>query len=499
MPPSAKPPPSLRGILLSRGAVRPGHHYSVVPRYGHLSTQQPSFAHQYHHQNCLSTSHWDTTTRALRLAEPFLFLFRQLDFAPTLRGARLALTGPSSVTRHGERFHHHSLHDANRAALRHLAAFSRQASRPAFGMLRSPVYGPGLQPARNFSLGPPKFAYLIANAPLSLRAGGDELRDNLKQDNTKTEACGPRLSPRRIASLTEAQQNSTLIRVSPEAKAFTLDQASSTKEANAPVRRHQFADNTTSAREYDLHFPEVPIKRDVVSSVLTEMVIPMEPDVYNILAHGASFDKDNGDRLHLLDSRLRESKQQIVDAYHVYKLRLRTVLRLCEDLEADTPHLGQRRLVRDSGLEFMPDTAHHVGYKVHIRGYSAEQLKELLIERLGLSHGEWFGQLIRDVTPQNQNDGSLFGVEKRGIPQNEICYTGLSNDALDLAGSPALSSELDADDIELVSSCSEFESQSLLLSPPLSFSATFSSMMEAPNSWSAQSQRDADWLQNSCN
>ncbi|CAO1628676.1 unnamed protein product [Parajaminaea phylloscopi] len=505
MPPGTKLLPFLRGLLLSRGAPRPGHHNPVASRYGrltgHIPHQHPIFHKTTHARGRGLDAHG--AAHSSSLSQPFLALLSHLDFAPLLRGARLALTGHGGAARKQQGFQQ-SLHSANRDALRTVRSWARPSPRPQGASFRTPFHGPGLQVARNFSAGTPHFAYLITNAPLALRAVGDELRSNNKSGD-KTTIAGPRKprrSPRRLGAGTESQRQKLLLRVASGQNASTSAQASKAIRASTAAKAPSQAERYES--NYDLYFPEVPVQHESAASAcnaLTEMVIPMEPDIYHILAYETMLDGQQTASGRMLDGRLRQATEQTLDAYHLHKLRLRGVFRLLEDLEAGMPRPGEHRVVRYSDVEFLPDTLHHVGYKVRIRGYTATEIRQMLVERLGIEHGQWFGQMVRNVSPAqpsspasamtgDHEDDGLVGI----FPQD---YDTV--DEVHTIASPPLSSRRSTassyDDLELLSSGSD---DSMLFSPPpLSFSATFTSMMHTDDSWGPSHHDEDDWLQDS--
>lgn len=398
---------------------------------------------------------------------------------------------------------------------RSINQWTRHSARPQTGLPPSQLYGPGLQTARNFSSGAPKFAYLITNAPLALRAGGDELRDGLGKTNKAGDnARLARRSPRRSAPLTQSQRHNLAVRVGTSSlraneKASKASKASTSYQPTVTEKKAAAASS-----DLDLYFPEVPVTVNEAerrsSSAIAELIIPMEPDVLTILAHTEV--EASLERPYMLDRHLRDVSQLTTEAYHLHKIRLRTVWRLLEDLESG--HLsfgGKRRFVRDSDVEFLPETLHHVGYKVRVRGFSADEIKSLLVDRLGVEHGKWFGQMVRDVPHQTPNPTPGHALED-SVSSTSSVMNGSGEDDGFLVSPPAQWAELadshaepaawdlcsnaettSSEDLESVGTVS---SSSLHSPPQMSFSAAFSSLMHPPGHY-RHDDHDDDWLQDS--
>ncbi|PWN30110.1 GTP-binding protein lepa [Jaminaea rosea] len=434
-----------------------------------------------------------------KLGQHFTRLLRTLDFSPLLRGAGAVFRAPP--THHAS--YHQSMLAAHRSAQRNIATWTRFAAsraRPLPG--QHVLQGPGLQTARQFSSAGPKAAYLITNAPLALRLGGDELRDGYatgytgKPGQASATKMPMRRSPRRSAGLSKA----------PKVELPRMSKAP-VKQGHAKTPAVP-AEGLLPSHEMSFYFPEAPVTpAPTTADVTTELIIPMEPDLVTILARPSSFDDDGESDYtssdHMLTEELQHRARLTSDSYHLHKLKLRAVWQLLEEMEAGSasllPSSGQKQKhrLRETDVEFMPNTAHHVGYRVKVRGYSALEVKELLISRLGSKHGAWFGQLVREVpaassptsaaspsaasrSDQSDSDGSFSMLHAPPSPSD---LGGDSSDGFEqdlFSPSAIVSPQLPSRS----SSSSSFSSRrpsssstgSMLHSPPsLNFSASFSS------------------------
>lgn len=377
--------------------------------------------------------------------------------------------------------------------------------------------------ARNFSSGAagPKMAFMITNAPLALRLGGDELRDMRKAAYAagkpgQASSRRHRHSPRRSHAPVKPAKVELPRMTARQADKAPEQQQSTSGSVNAAL-------GLLPAEEMSFYFPEAP---NAVSlpPVVTELIIPMEPDLVTILSHPSPFDEEEQQQAtgggRMLDGQLREDALRTGDAYTLHKQKMRALWRLLEEMErgtvsAYTTPLSHAWRIRDSDVEFLPQTAHHVGYRVRIKGYSVKEVKELLVARLGRRSGEWFGQLVREVpaTPAEpaspsasptSSDGSFSmlhappTLSSPGSDASSSSSDRLSDDDGMLLASPPSPSPAAASSSSRAwspSSSSSSSSSSMLHSPPsLSFSATFSSRLRHGRQ---EEDGDEEWLQDS--
>lgn len=372
-------------------------------------------------------------------------LLQGVNVAPVLRGAQSTflpskpLSGNTLI---------HSLRQDSRNICRSLDRWgNRSSSRPRLPVgSPSSRYGPGLQLARNFSSGGPQFAQLITNAPLALRAGADELREYNKKLSVRAQHPS---SSARAPSSKAAHQFS----VNAHSKRLTASLKQALVCHDSPADELSQQSGGSAASDMDLYFPEPQVLCAETGhhSIVTEMVIPVDPDIVMLLDHRFLPDEKLQRPLSLLDQRLCQMCQTTSEAYRLHGLRLKVVWQLLRDLaqasSADHHSFTPNAFFEDDSLlGFLPETLHQVGYKVKIRGHSAERVKELLIDRLGLEHGQWFGQLVRTVHEPSEaefaeEDSSSFSNEMGGgqAPGSEVSDGQSSLSLLSPPSSPSSS------------------------------------------------------------
>ncbi|CAO1619596.1 unnamed protein product [Jaminaea pallidilutea] len=369
-------------------------------------------------------------------------LLQGVNVAPVLRGAQSTflpskpLSGNTLI---------HSLRQDSRNICRSLDRWgSRGSSRPRLPVgSPSSRYGPGLQLARNFSSGGPQLAQLITNAPLALRAGADELREYHK----KSSVCAQHPSSSARAPSSKAAHQFS---VNAHSKRLTASLKQALVCHDSPAAELSEQSGGPAASDMDLYFPEPQVLCAETGhySIVTEMVIPVDPDIVMLLDHRFLSDEKLQQPLSLLDQRLCQMCQTTSEAYRLHGLRLKVVWQLLRDLapasSADHHSFTPNAFFEDDSLlGFLPETLHQVGYKVKIRGRSAERVKELLIDRLGLEHGEWFGQLVRTIHEPSQagveEDSSSFSREVDGgqTPGSEVSGSQSSSSLLSPPSSPS--------------------------------------------------------------
>lgn len=398
-------------------------------------------------------------------------LLQGVNVAPFLRGAQSTFHPGKSLQ--GNTLIH-SLRQDSRSICRSLDRWgSRGSSRPRLPV-ESPSsrYGPGLQLARNFSSGAPQFAQLITNAPLALRAGVDELREYNKKLSVRAQHPS---SSARAPSSKAAHQFS--INAHSKRPTASLKQALVCHDSLAAELSQQ--SGGSAASDMDLYFPEPQVLSAETGhhSIVTEMVIPVDPDIVTLLDHRFLSDEKLQRPLSLLDQRLCQMCQTTSEAYRLHGLRLKIVWQLLRDLaqasSADHHSFTPNAFFEDDSLlGFLPETLHQVGYRVKIRGHSAERVKELLIDRLGLEHGEWFGQLVRTIHEPSQagveEDSSSFSREVDGgqTPGSEASSSQSSSSLFSPPSSPSSTSGESPDTIDGLMSSDTWTDLDSLPIPP---------------------------------
>lgn len=335
-------------------------------------------------------------------------------------------------------------------------------------------------------------AQIITNAPLALRAAGDELSDELKKSRrapsavTATKARS--MGPRRSGAFGEQQRQKFAFRLAETRNAFT-----STPKA-AGVARAAAAGPSVQVQErqqegdFDFYFPEAPASETVPESekIITTIVVPVDPDIAGLIQgpHPASSEESPS----LLGNGLWDDVQRRTDAYQRHRLRLVSVFRILDELMGVPPYLRDRQrsfhatcsAVREEDLEYMPETVHNVGYKYRLKGYTANEVREALIDRLGVETGTWFAQLIREERLQS--------VAPPVVPSVEPEHRAHAAQQEDTTGaSPSVHESWDGDTQSLPSlpesaiSMSISSWDGMLYSPPsLRLSSAFESRLQDP-------------------
>ncbi|PWN23050.1 hypothetical protein BCV69DRAFT_297009 [Microstroma glucosiphilum] len=443
---------------------------------------------------------------AARLARPFLALLRSIDFKPIVRGALGSLKGTSPAYQDLS----HSFRAAQRAACQ---AFPRRAPTTpqyAFALRRpqlpaSTFHANGLQTARNFSSGGPTLAQVITNAPLALRAAGDELSDESKKSRrapsavTATKARS--MGPRRSGAFGEQQRQKFAFRLAETRNTPDSAQKAARVPRTAAAGPSVQVPERQQEQDFDFYFPEAPAPEPLCESekIITTIVVPVDPDIAGLIQgpHPATPEGSPS----LLGDGLWDDVQRRTDAYQKHRLRLVSVFRLLDELMGVPPYLRDRQrsfhatcsAVREEDLEYMPETVHNVGYKYRLKGYTANEVREALIDRLGVETGAWFAQLIREERLQSVAPPVVASVEM------EHSARSAQEDGATMA-SPSINESWEDDTQSLPSLPESAVSMSIsswdgmLYSPPsLRLSSAFESQLQHPH----EDEEDSLYLQDS--
>lgn len=361
------PPPQyhlLRGLQRawhgSPGTAAAPHHWAPPKFPSRLGSGGVPHHKAASHSTWSSARHAHSSSTRKPLERSFLALLRGF-VDPVLRGALQVLRNTRPTA-------HNVLTPQFQQAAR--TAFARAGVRPTVRAGARPfthTFEPGLQTARKFSTSGVQTAQQVA---LGIRISVDEARDRIADAKKSARRSGGSSSSSKAFSSKRAQRKGTRPSIA----------------VRAPVQLEQL----------DLYFPE-PSKAHAVRTdeVAAEIIVPLDPDLTNIwdlatATSGAASSSSSGGPLYA--GNLGSATLQTSSAYAEHLQKTRELNAILQDLCACIlPHTTE--------LAHAPHAMHGIGYKVVVPGYTAAQLREILIDRLGVQQGLWFSTLLRDVRP----------------------------------------------------------------------------------------------------
>lgn len=379
------------------------------------------------------------TSTSPRLKSPFLSLLRSF-VDPAIRGALQVLrnTKPTPANALTPQFRD--------ACLRAQPIFARTAKRPSINaaqMVRA--QRAASQGSRNFTQSTAQHAHQVV---LGLRLAGDDARDKLLYG--KIDKAIQKNRRKQARALTESQKSANGRTTSNQRVRADIKKLVATKPA---------APDHIELAELNLYFPEPPKAPAPRPDVAAELIVPLDPDLSNIwdlTSQAASHHQ-----LPVYNGNLGSAARQTSTAYDIHLQKTRELHAVLQDLCACV-------LPSHQELSNAPHAAHGIGYKIIVPNVTAQQVREVLIDRLGVQQGLWFGKLLRDVNPARIEEKSMPVRHFEGAPQPPSPHS-----------SPSLMSppQADWDTLSLDSSWDgmlhEPPSSSSEGSPALEFSSTF--------------------------
>ncbi|CAO1619010.1 unnamed protein product [Sympodiomycopsis kandeliae] len=414
---------------------------------------KPNFSRSSARQTHSSSSH------ATHLTPPFLALLHAF-VDPILRGAlqvlRTSKPTPSNRLTVSFRQTQNVFVRSGAGSRRPTTAF---AARP-FGH----TYEAGLQTARHFSQSSVQTAQ---QAALGLRLALDQARDELSHGKGKGKAKPGKVargqSKAKLVSPNDAVRQNRIW--ANEDIENILDGLYRPKTAAARRRAPRAPRNLD---ELDVYFPE-PTRAPLLAQSHTvagpsrfdsyacaELIVPLDPDLTNIFDLTQPSSSSSATYETIYNGRLGTATLETSKAYDRH---LHNTQRLHAILQDVCPCVAP---FQDSVQPVhAPHSAHQVGYKIVIPGHSAHQVREILIERLGMQQGLWFGKLLRDIPP------SHLSSEETASP-----YTASSHSSPNVLRSPPQTDDWDLDSVSSLSSSWD----GMLHDPPSSSSSRHSHM-----------------------
>lgn len=367
----------VRGLLRAWRAFHAAPGTGVAPRHW-APPRGPSLLKGNHHRPARhGPQSYASQTSGKGLASPFLALLRA-HVDPAMRGAL-------QVLRHTRPTHNNILTPQfRRAAASAHTAIARASKRPTVDVCQFGHHHElGLQTARrHFSQSTVQTAQ---QAVLGLRLAADEARENLFHEKYhKSSKSTPRLSSKRQRTMPRSQ----CLKVDTSRISMTAPKSPLVPGADA------FHD------QMDLYFPEPSTAARGVQEFAAELIVPLDPDLSNIWDLSSSYSQPSTSSAWpkqgpLYDGALGTATSNTSSAYEIHLQKTRQLQQVLQDLCACVLPCGRE-------LAHAPHAVHGVGYKIVVPGFTADQLREILIDRLGLEQGLWFGKLLRDVPSSSE-------------------------------------------------------------------------------------------------